>query len=1117
MVAVGGARGITAEVVGALAEHFRPRIYLLGSNPLDAYPDTVFEGDDETFAATRRSYIRENLAGGGRTVAEVNRAFDRLLDARAARRTIGRLEEFCGADRVTYLTCDVRDETAVGRAVDRILAEQPAVDLLVNAAGRNRSALIKDKGFAEFRAVRDLKALAYRNLKRAFAGRAPATWCNFGSLLGHFGQLGEPDYAAGNDYLAAAAVDAAAHGADEFTVGWTLWEGVGMGAHELTKAYFERAGSYSHMPIPEGVHHFLQELHADRRTASVVHVGAAERETIEGFYPGYLAHPAPGASAPGGSAPGGSEPEGPGKGAFYLRETLSSDADSAVFACVFDLSTDGYLAHHTVGGVPTLPGTFVVEIATEAAHHLVPGLRPVVLEDLRFAHFLRVHDTGRSAPVPKKITARVAERGDELTVVEVSITSDVRAPGGLLLVKDRVHFTARVLLRRERPEAPAWQHWDDGDDVPVVDPYHAPASPVSLTGPFVSTARTRLHPLGKRSVYRADIAVGDPAFSRFTTPAILLDGLARTGVLHLEHGRLVPVAAPLSIRRVDLYEEANDIELTRRYGRLHLYVTPTGFDMTGEVPDNRFVAVTPEGRVVAQMQGVRATVVGQIDAVSGRLYRPGRATVARARRHRRPEEGRLMKKRTTTGDTVEEQRAEQAPGPAGSVLFGALSSFRKDTLRLLTELQRQYGGVARMKMGPYLVHQVTAPEAVKHILQDNAGNYVRGRFYRGFNLFFGRGMLTTDGAEWRTRRAVSRPFLLRAGLRARSDVVTDTVQELLARWEPSARTGDPVDITDDMMWLAMGVLGRMLFGVDLRVYADRLLPAVRFSLKAMILTGEVEQLLPRWVPTAYQRRLKRHQRVLNDVMDEIIDLHRRGEGSPDSVVAALLKATHEVTGEPFTQRQIRAELKTLFLAGHETTGCALTWTLYAIAQHEDVRRRLDAELTEVLDGRVPTAEDVDDLPYLRAVVDESLRLYPPIWLFPRDAVADDRVGGYHVPAGSTVLVPVYAAHHNPAVWDNPEAFAPERFCPAHTARLTSGTSRRRDRYDYFPFGGGARKCIGMDLALLELRLAVAMVAQRYRLQLVAGHPVSPAALVSLRPQPGVLMHIRPADRTAPPA
>ncbi|WP_425246810.1 SDR family oxidoreductase [Streptomyces sp. NEAU-NA10] len=607
VVAVGGARGITAEVVTALAEHFRPRIYLLGSNPLDDHPDDVFEGDDDTFAATRQSYIRSRLADGGRTVADINRAFDRLLDARAARRTVRRLEELCGPGRVTYLTCDVRDAAAVTRAVDRVLAEQPAVDLLINAAGRNRSALIRDKDFAEFRAIRDLKVLAHRNLKRAFAGRPPGTWCNFGSLLGHFGQLGEADYAAGNDHLATAAAHAAAHGADEFTVGWTLWDAVGMGAGELTRAYFKRAGSYTHMPVHEGVHHFLQELHADRRTASVVHIGPAERETIERFYPGYLAS-------------GADVPDVPGKGTFYLREPLSADADSAVFACAFDLATDGYLAHHTVRGVPTLPGTFVVEIATEAARHLVPGRRAVALEDLRFENFLRVHAGVRSTP--KKITARVVDREDDLTVVEVRVTGDVLAPGGVLLVEDRVHFSARVLLRPETPEAPAWQHWDDADDTPVVDPYHVPASPVSLTGPFVSTARTRLHPLGKRSVYRAAVADRDPVLSRFLTPAILLDGLARTGVLHLEDDRLVPIAAPLSIRRVDLYEEANDIELTRRYGRLHLYATPPAFDMTHTAPDNRFVAVTPDGRVVVQMKDVSATVVGYVDADSGRLYSP---------------------------------------------------------------------------------------------------------------------------------------------------------------------------------------------------------------------------------------------------------------------------------------------------------------------------------------------------------------------------------------------------------------------------------------------------------------------------------------------------------------
>lgn len=449
----------------------------------------------------------------------------------------------------------------------------------------------------------------------------------------------------------------------------------------------------------------------------------------------------------------------------------------------------------------------------------------------------------------------------------------------------------------------------------------------------------------------------------------------------------------------------------------------------------------------------------------------------------------------------------QAPGPESGVLFGALSSFKKDTLKLLMEMQNRYGGIVRMKMGPYLVHQITRPEHVKHVLQNNAANYERGRFYRGFNLFFGRGMLTTDGAEWKTRRAVSQPFFNRTKLRARSSVITTTVDELLDKWEGAAESGEHIDVTDDMMWLAMGVLGRLLYGVDLRDYAERLMPAVRFSLKAMILTGEVKQMLPKWVPTRYQRDLRRYQGVLNGVMDEIIELHRQGRGSPDSVVAALLDATHQVTGRPFTQQQIRAELKTLFLAGHETTGCALTWTLYAIAKYPEVRRKLTAQLQSVLDGRVPTAEDLPRLPYLRQIVDETLRMYPPIWLFPRDAVAEDNIDGYRIPAGSTILVPTYAAHHNKDSWEDPEAFDPERFCPV------SGKTGR-DRYDYFPFGGGARKCIGMDLALLEIQLAVAMIIQRYHPSLVAGHPVTPGALVSLRPLPQVLMSVRHNERQA---
>ncbi len=441
--------------------------------------------------------------------------------------------------------------------------------------------------------------------------------------------------------------------------------------------------------------------------------------------------------------------------------------------------------------------------------------------------------------------------------------------------------------------------------------------------------------------------------------------------------------------------------------------------------------------------------------------------------------------------------APPAPGPEGRHLMGALSSFKRDSLSLITELQG-YGGIARVRLGPYLVHQLTGPEFIKHVLQDNTDNYRRGRFYQGFNLFMGRGMLTTDGAEWRARRDVSQPFFQRAWLHGASGVITSCAEELIARWEGPAERGEEIELVDEMMWLAMGVLSRMLFGVDLRDRYAELAPAVRFSLKAMILTGEVSQMLPRWVPTRYRRDLRRHQAVLNGVMDDVIALHRAGGGDPDDLVSALLKATDAETGRPWPDRQIRAELKTLFMAGHETTGCALAWTLYSVAQHADVRRRLEAELDSVLGDRAPTPGDLPGLPYLRQVVDESLRLHPPIWVFPRDVVEDDVIGGHHIPAGTTLLIPPYAAHRDPAAWENPEAFDPERFCPA---------GRGPARYTYLPFGGGARRCVGYYMALLEIQFTVAMLVRRYHLSLVPAQQVTPVGLVSLRPARGIRMRL----------
>ncbi|HEX6077192.1 MAG TPA: SDR family oxidoreductase [Micromonosporaceae bacterium] len=601
VLAVGGARGITAELMKALAEQFRPKLYLVGSNPLDTYPDQVFTGGDAEFAAGRKAYLREQLATRpGTPVAVLNREYDRMADARAARRNLDAMVAHCGTDRVRYLTCDVTDPEAVRRLVEAVLAAEPGVDLLVNAAGRNGSALIAEKDFAAFRTIRDLKLRSHRNLKRAFNDRPPKLWCSFGSLLGFFGQRGESDYASGNDFLATAATYASkVQGADETTIGWTLWSGVGMGANPLVSEYYDRRGFYTPMPVGEGVHHFVRELHAPGRTPYLVHLGAAERRTVGNFYPGFFGEPA--------RQPG-----------FYLRREVNRGRDSVSYECRFDLSTDAYLRHHLVRGHPTLPGMLMTEIAAEAALVLRPDRCPIGFTDLRFERFLRLYDNQPQAP--KHVHARVVDETPDLVTVEVRLATDVVAPNGTVLVRDRTHFSARVLLARDYSPAPRWQPWPpDVTEFAVPDAYHHPAAPVLLTGPFVTTTATRLHPRGKRARYAPRLAADDPVWSRFRVPSLLLDGMARTGVLNLVDGHLVPVAAPVSVRRIDLYQDANDLTLAAR-GAIELYATPAEFALSGPAAtSNRFVAVGPDGHVVAQIKDVAATVLGHLDVETGRF------------------------------------------------------------------------------------------------------------------------------------------------------------------------------------------------------------------------------------------------------------------------------------------------------------------------------------------------------------------------------------------------------------------------------------------------------------------------------------------------------------------
>jgi cytochrome P450 len=463
---------------------------------------------------------------------------------------------------------------------------------------------------------------------------------------------------------------------------------------------------------------------------------------------------------------------------------------------------------------------------------------------------------------------------------------------------------------------------------------------------------------------------------------------------------------------------------------------------------------------------------------------------------------------TRTKPTSIPRSKATAPGPRGSLLMGTLDEYKNDPIAMLLRLHRQYGDVARNRLGPYITHALAHPSHVKHVLQDNNPNYVRGRFYENFKQFFGDGLLTTDGDFWLRHRRIAQPLFHRKRIDSFSAPVAESVRRLIDRWARYARSGEDFDIVPETMWLTLSVLGKVIFNVDISDTAERVGPAVRLGLEAMMPQGNVNDFIPGWVPTPHNRRIHRAKRALDTIMGEIIEDHRRRRAETSDLITLLLSATNDTTGEMLTPQEVHDEVMTVFLAGHETTASGLSWALFELSRHPDAMHAMRAELQHVLRDRDPSAEDLPRLPFVRMVVDESLRLHPPIWGFTRDALKDDEIGGYHIPAGTSIFLSPYVTHRHRGFWTNPEAFDPARFAPSDNAH-------DRPRYAYFPYGGGPRQCIGLHLANLQLCIAIAMIGRRFDLATTPGHPIAHGALVSLRPLHGISMTVRPVSAASP--
>jgi cytochrome P450 len=344
---------------------------------------------------------------------------------------------------------------------------------------------------------------------------------------------------------------------------------------------------------------------------------------------------------------------------------------------------------------------------------------------------------------------------------------------------------------------------------------------------------------------------------------------------------------------------------------------------------------------------------------------------------------------------------------------------------------------------------------------------------------------------------MAQPAFRRHSLEGYGRQFVEATAEALDSWAADADTGRPLEVESEMVRISLANLAASLFQADWRRDVDRLGPAVgdilAFANSALTSVVDTARL-----PLPSTRRFERRLAQLDAFLYPLIAERRRSPGGQD-LVSMLVEVTDEETGAGLTDKQVRDETISFFIAGHATIASALTWTWYLLSTHPACWRRLRAEVTEVLGDRPPAVADLPRLPYTSMVVQEAMRLYPPIYLVLRRAVADDEVGGYRIPAGANIALCPYVTHRHPGFWDNPEGFEPERFAPE--------LARGRHRMAFFPFSGGPRRCIGEGFALLQLPLVVAMVAQRYRLTLLPSRPAEVEAAVTLRPRAPMLMRI----------
>ncbi|SFC25230.1 Cytochrome P450 [Bacillus sp. OV322] len=434
-------------------------------------------------------------------------------------------------------------------------------------------------------------------------------------------------------------------------------------------------------------------------------------------------------------------------------------------------------------------------------------------------------------------------------------------------------------------------------------------------------------------------------------------------------------------------------------------------------------------------------------------------------------------------------------GPKGKLFTGNLRDFQKDPLGFLSRLPKEYGEAAKFRFGPFQkVYLVTNPELIKQVLVTKQKSFVKSRDFKALKPLMGEGLLTSEKDYHMRQRRLIQPAFKKSHISSYGQDMIDITRDYMSSWED----GQKRNITQDMMGITLGIITKTMFSMTFKEGYDSIGEPLETAMKSAIKRMRATIKLPLWVPVKSNRKYRSSIKKLDSVLYDIISRRRKQTERYDDMLDILMDAKDAEDGRGMTDEQVRDELMTIFLAGHETTANALSWAMYLLSQHPEAEQKLFQEIDAVIGDRPPAPEDFMKLPYTQNVIWETMRLFPPSFVTGREAEEDVEIGEYSFKKGDTILVSQYVMHRDPKYFEQADSFIPERFENNYLKTLPP--------YAYFPFGGGARVCIGNHFAVMEAVLVLACIAQRYRLRLAPDHhEVKPFPSITLRPRRGLQM------------